>query len=97
MTLVNWAALGHYAYAFVSPNAPDPASIVRRALLLGNIPNEELHPILSSARSTRVVVFNSPTVRDTTVDGEDLPVLKFIVHFERPNETEFEGSFKHGG
>ena len=38
MLPIDWGALNHYAYAFVSPNVPDPGSIAHRALLLDDVP-----------------------------------------------------------
>jgi hypothetical protein len=38
MPPVDWAALNRFAYSFVSPNASDPSAVVRRAMLLGDIP-----------------------------------------------------------
>jgi hypothetical protein len=97
MPPVDWTALNRFAYSFVSPSAPNPGAVVRRALLLGDIPLGDQLPISAKARGAGVIVFNTPVARDAAVDGENIPVRQYTVHFERPEETEVEGSFEHGG
>jgi hypothetical protein len=97
MLPVDWAALNQFAYSFVSPSVPNPGAVVRRALLLGDIPLGDQLPISVVARGAGVNVFNTRASRDAAVDGDNIMVRQYTVHLEHPEETEVEGSFQHGG